>query len=300
MVLVTALLLSLASCVYVAAEEEVVWQYEGDYDGEIEVGVSAPVQADPGDEITVTVEGEAKEDLEGVTMDIWVEGSAEEGAERWKSDEKSVLSYDDLADGDDFDEEFEFEIPETADPGMMLGHITCEWDIWDEDLEDYVTHSFDIAFPMTYLLGAITEAEFEKLQEDYAELQAVYTEAVSERDKWKTDYNSLRSDYDSLIATFEGLNSSYQSLQTDYKSLQADYSQLSSNYDDLETRFSSLESEHKSLLAEYDALESDYEATARELSNYTTYTYALVVATVIFLVTTIIFAVRRPKIVASR
>jgi len=42
-------------------------------------------------------------------------------------------------------------------------------------------------------------------------------------------------------------------------------------------------------------LKSEHEATTIELSNYTTYTYALAITTIIFVVTTIIFAVRKPS-----
>jgi len=292
MVLVTALLLSLASVVRVQAAVESVWDYDGDYDNEIEVSVRATDIARPGDEITVEIDGEAKEDLADVLMDIWVEGSYEEGTERWESDTEEVLS-EDLDDGDDFGEEYAFEIPETADPGMIVGHVRCEWEVeleFEVDTEVYyewVTHSFDVAFPMTYLLG-VTEEEFKALQEDYAELQAVYTELVSERDKWKTDYTSLKSDYDSLTATYDGLKSSYDSLKSERDT-------LVSEKDALQKEYNSLDSEHKTFLDEYDALKSEREATTIELSNYTTYTYALAITTIIFVVTTLIFAVRKPS-----
>jgi len=293
MVLATALLLSLASVVRVQAAVESVWDYDGDYDNEIEVSVRATDIARPGDEITVEIDGEAKEDLANVEMDIWVEGSYEEGTEPWESDTEEVLS-EDLDDGDDFSEEYAFNIPETADPGMIVGHLRCEWEVQvevDTDVYEWVTHSFDVAFPMTYLLGAVTEEEFEALQEDYAELQAVYTKTITELDKWKNDYTSLKSDYDSLDATYDSLKSSYDSLKSEHTT-------LVSEKDALQKEYTSLDSEHKTLLDEYDALKSEHEATAGELSNYTTYTYALAITTIIFVVTTIIFAVRKPKTVA--
>jgi len=291
-----ALLLSLAFGVSVQAEEvELVWEYEGDYADEIEVVVEATTKAYPGDDITVAIGGEAQEDLYDVTMDIWIKGSAEEGAERWESDEESVLYGDDLEYGDDFYEEYEFEIPETADPGMMLGHITCEWDIWDADLEDYVTHSFDTAFPMTYLMNKDYEdlqEDYANLQKDYAGLKTNYTDLSSKYNSLQTSYNSLKSDYDSLKTTYNSLKSSYDSLKSEHDTLVSDYV-------DLQKKYTSLDSEHKTLQGDYDTLESEYEATASELSNYTTYTYALAAATIIFVVTTIIFAVRKPKTVLS-
>jgi len=287
MVLVTALLLSLAFSSNAEAEV-LVWEYKDYYDNEIEVKVYATTEAYPGDTIDVTVKAEAQEDLHDVDMDIWIEGTEGEGNETWASDKESVVSGD-LDDGEDVDEDFEFEIPETADPGMMVGHISCDWEAEEEvdtDVYEWIVHSFDTAFPMTYLLNK----GYEDLQEDYAELQTDYTEAISERDKLKTDYTSLKSDYDSLTATYDSLKSKYDTLESDYET-------LSSENDALQKKYNSLDSEHKSLQTEYDDLESEYEATAGELNNYKTYTYALAVATVIFVVTTIIFAVRKPKTV---
>jgi len=290
MVLVAALLLSLASSSNAEAEV-LVWEYKDRYDDEIEVKVYGTVQAYPGDTIDVTVKAEAQEDLNDVDMDIWIEGTKDEGNETWASDKESVVSGD-LDDGEDVEEDFEFEVPETADSGMMVGHISCEWEVeveFEVDTEPYyewVAHSFDIAFPMTYLLNK----DYEDLQEDYTELQADYTELVSERDKLKTDYTSLKSDYDSLDATYDSLKSSYDPLKSKYDTLVSDYDVLQKNYN-------SLDSEHKTLLDEYDALKSEHEATTIELSNYTTYMYALAITTIIFVVTTIIFALRRPKTV---
>jgi len=280
MVLVTALVLALAPSVQ-AQDVEEVWDYEGDYDDEIEVTVDATTKADPGDDIEVTVSGEAQDDLENVTMDFWIEGSSEEGDERWESDGEEVLYRDDLEDGDDFDEEFEFEIPVDTDFGMVLGHITCEWDFLI-DTDEYEEHTFDIVFPMTYVQGAISEEDFEELQDDYNDLQEDYTGLIAERDNIQNLYNSLSSDYNSLTDTYDSLQSSHNSLETEYTN-------LSNSYDDLQGDYNSLNSEHNSLQADYDALELSYEAAAA----YTTYTYILAATTVIFVITTIIFATRK-------
>ena len=117
MVLVTALLLPLASGVQ-AEEVDLVWEYEGGYDNEIEVSVEATTKASPGDTIDVTVTAEAREDLEDVDMDIWIEGTEDEGDEFWESDAEIVIN-EDLDDGEDVEEDFEFDVPETADFGII-------------------------------------------------------------------------------------------------------------------------------------------------------------------------------------
>ena len=86
LMLVTTILLSLASSLIAAAEVESVWKYEGDYKDEIEVEVNATTTAYPGDDVDVTLRVKAKEDLEDLTLYIWVEGSQEEGAKSWESD----------------------------------------------------------------------------------------------------------------------------------------------------------------------------------------------------------------------
>jgi len=88
-VLVTALLLSLAPGV--VAVEETVWEYEGYFERYIEVKVTAPAQAYPGDRITIKVEVRAREDLEDVVVDVRVIGTKEEGTESWKSAWKYVI-----------------------------------------------------------------------------------------------------------------------------------------------------------------------------------------------------------------
>mgnify|MGYP001047578324 CR=1 FL=1 len=285
MVLMTTLLLPLASKTSAQIEEENVWDYEGTYEDYIAVEVTTPAQAYPGDEITIEVLAEAQEDLEDVVVDIWVVGTLGEGTESWESDvESGVIDVSTLDEGDDETGDCSVEIPEDVDPGLICGYIYCEF----YSMADFETYSFETGFPITYLLGAITQEEFEALQEDYAKLQASYTDLSSKYSSLQTSYNSLKSDYDSLKATYDSLKSSYDPLKSKYDTLVSDH-------DVLQKEYSSLDSEHKTLLDEYDALKSEHEATTIELSNYTTYTYALAITTIIFVVTTIIFAVRKPS-----
>jgi len=301
-VLATALLLSLASGLIAQEETRRVLSFT---EWDLRVRVYAPYQAYPGDTIEVRVTAEAVEDLEDVTITIDIFGS--------KSDAEGRLGYDSWEDDISFvsgvdweaeegkDREYDVDIPEDSDPGPVYGQVTAEWTT-AADGED---HTYAESFTITYIMNedyenvkdlledegyAGNETGLEDLLEDYDAAFSERDAAISERDKWKSDYTSLKSDYDSMKATYDSLKSKYDSLESDYKA-------LLSEKDALQKKYNSLDSEHKSLQAEYDGLESEYETTAGELNNYKTYMYALAVATVIFVITTIIFAVRKPKTV---
>jgi hypothetical protein len=299
-VLVAALLLSLAPGLIAEVETRRVLSFT---EWGLRVRVYAPYQAYPGDTIEVRVTARALEDLADIYITIDIFGSkSEEGKEGYDSwdDYIRFLRGVDWVEGDDKDRDYDVEIPEDSDPGLVYGHVTAEW----TTVLDGKDHTYAESFTITYIMnedyenikdlledhGYVgNETGLEDLLEDYDATLSERDAAISERDRWKTDYASVKSDYDSLKATYNSLRSSYDSLEADYKT-------LSSDYDALQKKYKSLDSEHKSLLADYEDLESDHETTLGELSNYRTYTYALAVATVIFIVTTIIFAVRRPGV----
>jgi len=300
-VLATALLLSLAPGLVAEVETRRVLSYSG---SGLRVRVYAPYQAYPGDTIEVRVTAEALEDLDDIYITVDVFGSlpseGKEGYDSWE-DDFSVLRGADWDVGDDKDADYDVDIPDGSDPGLVYGYIECEW----ETRDDGELHTHTEAFTITYIMNkdyenikdlledegyAGNETGLEYLLEDYDAAFSERDAAISERDKWKSDYTSLKADYDSTKATYDSLKSSYDSLESEHAT-------LVSEKDALQKKYNSLDSEHKSLLAEYDDLESGYETTAGELNNYKTYTYALAVATVIFVVTTIIFAIRKPKTV---
>jgi len=308
-VLATALLLSLAPGLIAEVETRRVLSFT---EWDLRVRVYAPYQAYPGDTIEVRATAEAVEELYDVTITIDIFGS--------KSDAEGRLGYDSWEDDISFvsgvdweaeegkDREYDVDIPEDSDPGLVYGQVTAEWTT-AADLED---HTYTESFTITYIMNedyenikdlledegyAGNETGLEDLLEDYDAAFSERDAAISERDKWKSDYTSLKSDYDSMKSDYDSMKATYDSLKSSYESLESEHATLVSEKDALQKKYNSLDSEHKTLQAEYDGLESEYEATAGELNNYKTYTYALAVATVIFVVTTIIFAVRKPKTV---
>jgi len=288
-VLVTALLLSLAPGLIAQVETRSVLSFT---ESDLRVRAYAPYQAYPGDTIEVRVDAEALEDLDDVTITIDIFGSksedGKEGYDSWE-DDIGVVSGGVWDKGEGKDKRYDVDIPSDSDPGLVYGYITAEW----ITVADAESHTYAESFTITYVLNK----DYEDLQEDYKDLSSKYDKLKADFDKLTSTYNNLQATYNSLKSDYEPLKASYDSLNSSYQSLQTDYSDLSSAYEDLEDRLSSLDSEHKKLQTDYDGLELEYEATTSELSNYKTYTYALAVATVIFVITTIIFAIRRPRTV---
>ena len=274
LMLVTTILLSLASSLIAAAEVESVWKYEGDYKDEIEVEVNATTTAYPGDDVDVTLRVKAKEDLEDLTLYIWVEGSQEEGAKSWESD-KGRLWLPELEENEDEEEDLVFEIPDTADPGITVGHITCKWKT--EIRGKYERHSFDIAFLITYLKNKA----YEDLLVEYAELEADYTRALE--------------DIEQLEADITEWESKYETLEDDYESLESSHETLRAEYAELESKYETAISERDAAISERDAARLERDAIADELSNFKTYVYILLGTTILFVATSIIFGVRKPK-----
>jgi len=289
LVLATTLLLSLAPGLIAQVETRSVLSFTEE---DLRVRVYAPYQTYPGDTIEVRVDAEALEDLIDVTITVGVFGSkseaGKEGYDSWE-DEISVVDGVDWDADEGKDKKYDVDIPSDSDPGLVYGHITAEWTTAADDID----HTYAESFTITYVMNK----DYEELQEDYKDLSSKYDKLKADYDKLTTTYNNLQTTYNSLKSDYDSLNATFDSLTSEYDTLESDYKTLLSEKDALQKKYNSLDSEHKALQAEYDALGSEYEATVGELSNYKTYMYALAVTTVIFVITTIIFAVRKPKTV---
>ena len=287
LLLITCLLLLASSSMAMAAVETrrvLSFTEEG-----LKVRAYAPYQAYPGDTIEVRVTAEASEALDDIYLTIDIFGSkpkeGKEGYDGWE-DDISVLRGVDWDEGDDKDQEYEVEIPEDSDPGLVYGHVTAEWTTADGE-----PHTYAESFTITYLMNK----DYEDLQEDYEDLSSEYGKLKTDFDDLSSTYsgllatyNSLKSDYDSLKATYDSLKSSYDSLKSEHDTLVSDYSTLQKKY-------TSLDSDYNSLLADYDALESEYEMSVGDLGTSRNLMYVFVVTTIVFVATSIILFLRKPK-----
>ncbi len=278
LLMITMLSLVASSTLVQAATSE-VWNYEGAYDNEINITVEATTSANPGDTIDVTVIGEASADLENVDIYIYIQGTTDEGTETWATDEEYAIS-DDMNDNDDFEESFEFDVDDNSDSGMIIGHIVGEWTIFDDDLAADVDHSFDIAFPITFISGGISE-------EDYTALQTTYTQLQTQYAALEDDVTELEVNNSELTLENAALNTAIEDLTTIYDALQTDLDELSNDLTDLETQYNALNTQYNSLQTESDALQEKYDATVAELNTNRTYLYVFIATTGIALVATI-------------
>lgn len=284
----------------------------------LRVRVYAPYQAYAGSRITIEVNVDAIEDLEDVTVDLYIFGSQSDdgkvGYDSWDED-YNILYTTDLDEGEDYDEDIRFNIPDDSDPGLVYGHVTAEWTTWS-DGED---HTYAESFTITYLLNEDYEdllVEYEDLLDEYAGFEAQLTVLENEITdllinitEWETKYNTLnityqqlKSNYDSLVTDYNTLSTNYNALKTERDMLNTNYNTLLSDYETLESQLNQVESDynilvadHTSLLAERDTLELKFTTSSSELETYRYLTYILGASTAIFITTTIILLMRKPK-----
>jgi len=90
-----------------------------------------------------------------------------------------------------------------------------------------------------------------------------------------------------------------QLIYNEFYKLLANYAELKSSYDNLDANYNNLSTQYNSLQAELNDLQSKYSSLTNELNITRNIIYALAIATVIFIATTVHFAIRKPKIRAE-
>jgi len=175
-----------------AAPEETRTVYHLKYGGLI-IDVKAPYQADPGENITVTVRTEAAVS-EIYVKYIYVNIYGIENA----TDEVSLKNITHLEDSPLAFHEVEYEvtIPDNISPGLTYGVILCEWDVMGAPQK---------IPPAGFILTYVRHKEFEHLQAAYDELNATYhsllTNYTELESKHKGEVNSVRNLMYLFVAT---------------------------------------------------------------------------------------------------
>jgi hypothetical protein len=176
------LFLTLAFCnVGMAAPEETQIVYDDTYGG-LRIVVVAPVEAYPGENITVTVETSAV-DVQQIDVDYFdlkfcgvVNATTTVTFEQIEHLSNVLVSYDET--------EYTITLPDDLSPGLTFGEINCEWKA--------LGALFEIpsaGFPLTY----IKNMELEQLQVDYDELNATYQSLVKENAELKAGSGDIDS-----------------------------------------------------------------------------------------------------------
>jgi len=267
-----------------AIETRLVWTFfwEG-----LNVEIYAPYQAYPNQTMTIRVRVEARENLQEVTVRFRIYGSKSEGYLGWFNVFYAFQNVD-LPSGNVEDQNFNVDIPEDVDPGLVYSQTSCTWKVWRESL--WKSQSNDGVFRVTYLRN-----------KPYENLQVAYNQLV-------TNYNSLLSSYNQLLADYNSLQSSYNNLQNIYSGLQANHSALLTDYSNLQNSYDSLNSTYYSLLSDYSSLQSSFNELKSkyefggEIASTLNLMYVFIETTIIFIATTIYFArariysaLRKPK-----
>jgi len=285
--LMIAMLSFLASSVMVKAATSTVWDYDGDYDGELEMSVEATTTADPGDSISVTVNYEAKEDLDSVKVYFYVTGTTGEGSDTWETDSEKVVK-DDLDDGDDDSVDIDVDVDDGSDPGMIIGHITATWDYYDSGDDETYTRDLDLAFPLTYITGGVDDSTYTALQTKYTQLETKYNTLDN-------NYSTLEENSLELTASYDQLETSYNTVSANYQALQTSLEGLTSDYNTLENDLNTLETQYSSLQTQLTEVQNNYNTANTDLTNTRNYMYLFIVTTIIGLGAAVVMAMRGRK-----
>jgi uncharacterized protein YdcH (DUF465 family) len=250
------------------------------YEG-MNLTVYAPTQAYPGDTITIRVRVEALEDLQSVYVTVWIYGTKSQGYATW-STSISVLNGVDLSSGVVRDENFNKLIPSDVDSGQLYSRTYARWKTYEGWITGWVDRSYDGSFFLTYLKNKA----YDDLLTAYNNLLSQYNQKVAQYNDLVDKYNTLKSDYDTMKTQRDYWKTEYDSVKSAKDSLQTSYNNLQSKYN-------SLNSTYTSLLADYNNLKS--KTGVVEPATTTTLNYILALTTIVFLITTVFFATRKPK-----
>jgi len=172
MTLCTLLLILAFSGVGKSAPEETKNVYHIDYGG-LTIDVSAPIQAYPGENISITVATEAvtKIDIDYIYVRIYglVNATIEVTLSNITHIEDSSLTFHEAT--------YNIAIPDNLSPGLTYGLISCEWEFMGSP--EKIPSS---GFALTY----IKNIALEQLQAEYDELNATHQSILEEYTELKS------------------------------------------------------------------------------------------------------------------
>ena len=179
MMLCTILLILAFSGVGYSAPEETKNMHHIDYGG-LTIDISAPIQAYPGENISINVTTQAVTQIDVDYIYIRICGRVNATTEVTLINithiEGSSLTFHET--------QYDIAIPDNLSPGVLYGFISCEWDFMG--CPEKIPSS---GFALTY----IKNLALEHLQAEYDELNATYQSIVKEN----TELNSGSNDGDS-------------------------------------------------------------------------------------------------------
>ena len=165
-----------------------------------------------------------------------------------------------------------------------LGNHTVYFEVWNANRNAmFINATF--AFTITEYFPC---PEYVVLNATYHSLLGNYSSLLENYNTLLADYNELLDDHNSLSTNYNDLLDSYDSLANHYDSLNSSYYELKSNYDVLKSDVNSLESNSENLTSSYNTL-------ASEMNSVRNLSYIFTATTLVLIVTTVYFAMRKPK-----
>lgn len=177
--LCTFLLILVFSGVGKSAPEETKNVYHIDYGG-LTIDISAPIQAYPGENISINVTTQAVTQIDIDYIYIRICGRVNATTEVTLTNithiEGSSLTFHET--------QYDIAIPDNFSPGVLYGFISCEWDFMG--CPEKIPSS---GFALTY----IKNVALEQLQAEYDELNATYQSVAQENTEMKSGSNDVDS-----------------------------------------------------------------------------------------------------------
>lgn len=176
-----------------ASETRTVYQLE-DYGG-LTIEIEAPYQADPDDEINVTVRVGATKEITVISFSLSIYGLINETKEKELGKVDITEFEGSYAPGDEAPPYvYNITIPKDISPGLTYGTITCEWTVVGGILTLKLP---SVGFVVTY----VRSKEFEQLKMMYEELNASYTELEEKYSASSGEITGTRNLMYAFIAT---------------------------------------------------------------------------------------------------
>jgi hypothetical protein len=192
MALCTLLVALAFSGVVYSAPEETVSVYSLEYGG-LEIDISAPAQAYPGENITVTVYAEAITQLYVKYIRITVYGALNATD---KITLQEIRHLENSAFTSSYEVDYTVTIPDNMSPGLLYCLISCEWELMGSPQK--IPQS---GFALTY----IRNMELEQLQTKYQQLNTTHQSLMEDYKElesgFSTDLDSTRNLMYIFIAT---------------------------------------------------------------------------------------------------
>ena len=179
----------MALCTFLLAPEETRSVSPLDYGG-LRIDITAPVQAYPGENITVTVKTSASYVqqiyIKYITIDLYGVINA---TTKVYLDQITHLSNVSLS---SHEIQYNVTIPDNISPGLTYGEVSCEWEALGASFE-----ILSSGFVLTY----VKNVALEQLQAEYDELNATH--------------QSILQNYTELNATHQSILQNYTELKSD-------------------------------------------------------------------------------------